>query len=141
VSLLAPQSGAITLPVPSELSAPFWEACRQHRLTYLACPTCGAAQFNPAPLCRHCNATSLERRDSAGRGTIDTWSMVWRGPTPAFTVPYAPAIVALDEGFHMISNIVGCLPEEVASGRRVVVTFHELPDGTVLPYFSLDPAD
>jgi uncharacterized OB-fold protein len=144
VSVLLPQNGAITVPVPSVVSEAYWEGCRQHRLTYLHCTSCGAVQFNPAVLCRACNARTLEERLSEGRGAVYSWSLVWRGPTPAYTVPYAPAIVALNEGFHMISNIIGCEPDEVTTGLRVEVAFHELFDGTVLPYFTpekerLDP--
>ena len=133
-----PQTGAIDSPVPGLFSKGFWDACMRHELTYLRCLTCEAAQFNSAPLCRTCGGSNLERRNSEGKGRVRTWSIVWRGPTPAFTVPYAPAIVAVDEGFQMISNIVGCLPEDVSAGLRVHVVFHSISGGAVLPYFAPD---
>jgi uncharacterized OB-fold protein len=64
---------------------------------------------------------------------------VWRPQTPAFEVPYAPAIVELDEGYFMITNVIGCDPGDLFSGMRVVVQFHPAGGGILLPYFR--PAD
>ena len=61
--------------------------------------------------------------------------VVWRPQHPAFTIPYVPAIVFLDEGFHLVSSIVGCCPNEITSGMRLTVTFHAASDDIVLPYF------
>ena len=65
--------------------------------------------------------------------------MVWRPQHPAFTIPYIPAIVRLDEGFNLVSSIVGCEPGEITPGMRLAVTFHPASDDMVLPYFR--PAD
>jgi uncharacterized protein len=61
--------------------------------------------------------------------------VVWRPQHPAFTIPYVPAIVELDEGFLLVSSIVGCSPDEITSGMRLVVTFHAASNDIVLPYF------
>ena len=55
---------------------------------------------------------------------------------PAFAVPYAPAVVELDEGFFMISAVVGCEPEDLFSGMRLSVEFHDASDEIALAYFS-----
>jgi uncharacterized OB-fold protein len=65
--------------------------------------------------------------------------VVWRPPDPSFAVPYAPAIVRLDEGFWLTTAMVGCEPEELAEGLRVAVTFHAISDGVTLPYFTPAP--
>jgi uncharacterized OB-fold protein len=64
--------------------------------------------------------------------------VVWRPQTPAFAVPYVAAIVDLDEGYQMLANVIGCEPEDVAVGLRVVVEFHPIGGGFVLPYFRPD---
>ena len=64
-------------------------------------------------------------------------TVVHRAPSPAFEamVPYAVALVALDDGPHLMSNIVNCAAAEVSIGQRVQVTFLEMADGTALPVF------
>jgi hypothetical protein len=61
--------------------------------------------------------------------------VVWRPQTPAFTTPYAAVIVNLDENYQMLSNMIGCPPEEIRLGMRVRVEFHEIDRKIHLPYF------
>jgi hypothetical protein len=72
---------------------------------------------------------------SSGEGSLYSWTVVWRPQRPAFTVPYAPAIVTLAEGFRMMSSIVGCEPEELAADMPLAVEFHPASDEIFLPYF------
>jgi uncharacterized OB-fold protein len=60
---------------------------------------------------------------------------VWRGQVPEFTVPYAAAIVDLDEGYQMVANIIGCEPEHIHGDMVVQVEFHPIGKGFMLPYF------
>jgi hypothetical protein len=76
----------------------------------------------------------LDWEVSGGLGSIYSWTVAWRAQSPAFTTPYAPVIVELDEGFQMISNLVNCEAEEIDVGMRVRVLFHPLASRT-LPYF------
>jgi hypothetical protein len=77
---------------------------------------------------------------SAGLGSLYSWTVVWRPPDPSFSVPYAPAIVRLDEEFWLMSAIIGCQADDLYDGMRVGVTFHPVSDAVTLPYFSpLDP--
>jgi hypothetical protein len=62
--------------------------------------------------------------------------VVWRPPYPSFAVPYAPAVVQLDECFFMISAVVGCEPEDLVAGMRLSVEFHDASDDIALAYFS-----
>jgi uncharacterized OB-fold protein len=133
--LLRPQQGDIPRVHPDELSAPFWEGCRAGRLLFQRCQSCGEPTFGPALQCRVCGGTVLYWEESVGIGSLYSVSTVFRPQEPAFEVPYAAAIVALDEGFHMVSNIVNCRLEEVHIGMRVKVLFVDVDDGLVLPYF------
>jgi uncharacterized OB-fold protein len=130
-----PQSAGIPLPEPSAVSAPFWDGCRRHELRYQRCHRCSTALFDPASRCRTCGSSDLHWERSNGLGTIYSWSIVWRPQVPAFSVPYAVAIVRLDEGYDMVTNIIGCPPDEVRTGLRVIVEFHDVGDGVHLPYF------
>jgi len=91
--------------------------------------------MKPARVCASCGAASLTWERSEGRGTLYSWTVVWRPQHPSFQVPYAPAIVALDEGFWMMTSIIGCEPDELRADLPVVVEFHPASDEAVLPYF------
>jgi uncharacterized OB-fold protein len=67
---------------------------------------------------------------------VYSWTVVWRPMTPAFTVPYAPAIVRLDEGFDMVTAIVDCAPDAIHDGQRVHIQFHAVDDVITLPFFA-----
>lgn len=130
-----PQSGDIPSPQPSVLTQPFWDACERGSLVFLRCEDCGGASHAGAMLCAHCCSRGLEWRESSGTGSVYSWSTVWRPQSPEFATPYIAAIVNLDEGWSMISNIIDCDPEQVSIDMRVEVEFHPINDGTVLPLF------
>jgi uncharacterized OB-fold protein len=69
-------------------------------------------------------------------GSLYSWTVVWRPPDPTFVVPYAPAIVRLDEEFWLTSAIINCDPADLHDGMRVQVAFHPASDTITLPYFS-----
>jgi uncharacterized protein len=107
------------------------------RLT--AAGRCRAAQFPPgsppAQTCRRCLGTDLTWDRSAGAGILYSRTVVCRPVTPAFDVPCAPAIVDLDEGYQMMTNLIGLAPDAVSPGLAVQVEFHETGGGLHLPYF------
>jgi uncharacterized OB-fold protein len=134
-SELQPQRPGIPLPRADVLSAPFWEGCRRQELLYQRCADCGHAVFNPAPICRWCISCDLTWERSKGLGIVYSWSEVCRPLAPSFSVPYVAAIIYLDEGYHMVSNIVGCTVDQVVVGMPVGVEFHDVGGGVLLPYF------
>jgi uncharacterized OB-fold protein len=133
--LLGPQLGDIPLPVPSEVSRRFWAGCRAGELLFQRCADCGGATHTPALICAHCLSRALHWEPSAGAGTVASYTVVHRPQTPAFVVPYVPIVVDLDEGFTMLSNVIGCRPADVHVGLRVQVEFHPKSDEITLPYF------
>jgi uncharacterized OB-fold protein len=133
--ILQPQPGAVPYVPPNELSQPFWDGCARGELLYQYFPSSGRAQFSPAPIDRLSLDTQFEWRRSCGRGEIYSWSAVHRPQSPAFTAPYVAAIVTLEEGFNMISNVVGTPIDEVYIGQPVQVEFHVVGELT-LPYFA-----
>ena len=133
--MLEPQPKGIPAPNPSPLSQPYWDACARHELTYLRCDTCGTVAPIPALVCGECLGRSLTWARSSGRGTLYSWTVVWRPQHPTFTVPYAPAIVEMEEGWFHIGAVVGCEPEDLVPGMALAVEFHPASDTITLPYF------
>ncbi|CQD03171.1 putative nucleic-acid-binding protein containing a Zn-ribbon [Mycobacterium lentiflavum] len=132
---LRPQTG----PLPhasSHLSVPFWQGCQSRELRYQRCDACGLANFPPTEHCRQCLSAELRWANSAGSGEIYSWTVVSRPVTPEFEPPYAPAIVTLDEGYQLLTNVVGVAPDELAIGMRVQVDFHVVDPDLTLPYFT-----
>ena len=111
MTLLRPQHGDIPLPYPSVTSQRFWEGCQRGELLFQRCQRCGAANHTPTVICGSCWSQELSWERSAGNGTIYSWTMVWRPQTPAFVVPYAPIIVEMDEGWQILSCLMGCSHE------------------------------
>ncbi|HWD55643.1 MAG TPA: OB-fold domain-containing protein [Acidimicrobiales bacterium] len=133
--LLSPQPLGIRLPRPSARSEPFWQGCRERRLVLPICGDCGFRALRAFAVCPHCNGKSLGWEESAGRGSLYSWTVVWRPPHPSFVVPYAPAIVALEEGWWFLSAVVGHPSDELREGLALQVEFHPASDEVLLPYF------
>ncbi|HTH98472.1 MAG TPA: Zn-ribbon domain-containing OB-fold protein [Stellaceae bacterium] len=124
------------LPAPDALTAPFWSAVRQHRFMLPSCKACGRTHFYPRSLCPHCSSADLEWIEVSGTGTVYSFTLVQRAPSPAFSgqVPYVVAIVELAEGPHLMTGITGCDPKDVAIGMAVEADYLDIADAT-LPMF------
>src|SRR5690349_18085744 len=90
---LSPQQGPLPVSARDPLSAPFWEGAVAGELRYVRCAACGRADFPASEHCRYCLEAALEWKVSAGRGSLYSYTVVWRPVTPDFTTPYAPGIV------------------------------------------------
>jgi uncharacterized OB-fold protein len=130
----------IPLPRPTELSKPHWDGCRQAVLRVQRCRDCSRCVFIPQPLCSHCQADALDWVESSGRGTLYSFTVVHRPQRPEFEVPYTVAIVELDEGFYMLTNLVDCPPDEIEIGMPVEVSYRRMSDEITLPMFRPTPA-
>jgi uncharacterized OB-fold protein len=125
----------IPLPVPTALSRPHWDGCREGVLRVQRCNGCGSFVFVPQPVCGGCLGNDLSWVESSGRGTLYSYTTVERPQQPSFQVPYTVAIVELEEGWHMLSNLVGIAPHEVEIGMPLEVSFERMSDEITLPYF------
>jgi uncharacterized protein len=135
VNILLPQPKGIPAPQPSLHSQPYWEGCRRQQLLYQRCAECTFRGLSAFTVCAQCHAASPVWEESAGRGSLYSWTVVWRPPDPTFVVPYAPAVVRLDEGFFMLSAVIGCEPEALHADLPLAVEFHPASDQITLPYF------
>jgi uncharacterized OB-fold protein len=125
----------IPLPRPTALSRPHWDGCKLGVLRVQRCRDCAGFVFIPQPLCTHCQSDALAWVESSGRGIVYSYSVVHRAPRPDFAVPYVVAIVELEEGWHMLTNLVDVATEEVRVGLPVEVSFRPMSDAISLPYF------
>jgi uncharacterized OB-fold protein len=127
------------LPVIDPGTAPFWQAAKEHRLLVKRCAACGQCHFYPRDFCPHCHSDAVDWHEAKGTGVIYSFTVARRPAGPAFKAdaPYVVAIVQLDEGPRMMTNITGCVPEDVRIGRRVAVAYDDVTDEVTLPKFAL----
>jgi len=130
----------IPLPRPTTISRPYWDACQDERLTVQRCSDCASYVFIPQPCCGECQSEKLEWVESSGRGTLYSFSTVYRPQQPVFETPYTVVVVELDEGYHMLSNLIGVEPEDVEIGTPLEVFFEKKSDEITLPYFRVREA-
>lgn len=125
------------LPTPDPGTAPYWEATRAHTLKLPRCEDCGEVHFYPRSVCPHCGSARLTWIEACGRGSVYSYTVVHRPPSPAFKplVPYVVAVVALDEGPHLMTNIGGCSVDDVRIGMKVQVAWEDFDPTVTLPYF------
>jgi uncharacterized protein len=107
-------------------TGPFWAATKQHRLTYQACGSCGEIIFHPRRHCTNCLSTDLRWHDSAGGGTVYTYTVIHQHGLPYFRgkLPYVLGFIDLDEGFRLLAEI-DAAPETVQVGQRVTVGWED----------------
>jgi uncharacterized OB-fold protein len=113
------------LPTIEEETAPWWDAARKGELLIRRCGDCARAHLYPRPFCPSCWSQNVTWERAAGTGTLYTWSEVRVNDLPPFKarVPYIAAIVDLDEGPRLETNIVDVTEAELAIGMRVKVDF------------------
>jgi uncharacterized OB-fold protein len=113
---------------PEPDTEPFWTATAEHRLTYQVCRACAQVVFHPRRHCPGCLGGELEWRDSAGQGTVYTFTVIRRSGQPFFRdrIPYVVGLIDLDEGFRMMAEIAAD-PETVHIDQRVAVSWEDHP--------------
>jgi uncharacterized OB-fold protein len=117
------------IPQPTPETAEYWNACSEHRLTLQRCLDCEGhpAYFYPRPFCPRCLSRNVEWFDASGRGTLHTYVIAYRG-APGFDTPYVIAVIELEEGPRMMSNIVDVepLPENLPADLPLEVTWQDV---------------
>lgn len=123
------------LPKPSPASAPYWDAARRHELKLQKCGGCGAFIYYPRPQCPDCMSENLEWRPVSGRGKLYSYTVVRRASSRSFADgPYVLAIVELDEGPRMTTNLIAP-PEQIKIGMPVTVAFDDVtPEHTLVKF-------
>lgn len=125
------------LPVESGETKPFWDACREGRFLIQRCRVCGKYQYHYRGFCSHCWTGEIEDVTASGRGSVWSYTVVHRNRMPGFQeeVPYVVALVELDEGVKVLSNIINCAPGKVKIGLPVRLTFVRADETWNIPMF------
>ncbi len=125
------------VPNPTNASAPYWEACRKHVLRFQRCAACNYVLFYPGYACPVCWSNKLEWITSSGRGSIYSLTVVEHPATDYFAEigPVTVALVELEEGPIMMTNIVGSPPHDARIGDKVTVDFVDVNEAVSLPVF------
>ena len=114
----------------------FWDALQEHRLVIQRCTGCGTLRHPPRPMCPQCNSLQSEAVESSGHGAVFSFVMPRHPEFPGLDNPEIVAIVELDEGTRLVTNLVDVEPAQVSIGMRVAVRFVEFDGGLVLPQFA-----
>jgi len=126
------------LPLPTHETAHFWEGTRLGELRLQACRDCGHTYFPPRPFCPSCASKKVEVIRASGRGTLHSY-VISHLPAPGFEPPYTIAVVKLEEGPKMLTNIVGtpCDPALLRLDHPVEATFETMNEQITLPMFTI----
>jgi uncharacterized OB-fold protein len=126
------------IPRPAPESAPYWEAAKQHKFQVPHCNACGQYWFPPSASCPHCLSTDFAFTEVSGRGKVFSFVTFHRVYHPAFEqeVPYVVALVELEEGPRLLTNIVGVPVDKVVCDMPVKVVFDDVGDGVSVPKFT-----
>ena len=118
---------AYTDPAVDWETRAYWEGCARGELVLQRCQDCGSVQHRPRALCVSCLSSEIEHFVASGRGTVHTYTITHQNQLPPFrdACPYVLAYVDLQEGPRLLTNIVGCAPDEVRIGMPVSVEFIE----------------
>ena len=129
----------VTPPIPQPESDFYWEKCKEHELWLRHCKACNNTYFYPRDICPGCFSRDTDWIQSSGKAILHAFAIVYRAPVPAFRgkEPFVTAIVELEGGARMPTNIVDCEadPEHIKIGMALQVTFDDLDDKISLPKF------
>ena len=124
------------LPEPTPETAHFWEGTRQGELRLQRCDACQHVYFPPRPFCPQCGHRRVTVIRASGRATLYSY-VIHHRPVPGFEPPYSIAVVELEEGPRMMTNIVNApqTPEALRLDMPVRVVFRRMTDTITLPLF------
>ena len=125
------------LPHPDPISQEFWDAAKRHELIIQRCKTCDEHILYPRQVCSNCLSSDLEWIKASGKGRVYSFTVVHQAVHPAFMgdVPYVFAVINLDEGPRIATNIVECKPEDVKVDMPVVAVFDDVtPEVTLIKF-------
>ncbi|TMS58271.1 Zn-ribbon domain-containing OB-fold protein [Imbroritus primus] len=124
-------------PIANADSTPYWDAARADKLVLPHCRSCGHTFFMPRHQCPQCWSADLEWKQASGRGTVHSFSVVRRASLATFAArtPYVLALIDLEDGPRMMTNIVGEGALDTRIGDAVTVCFEACADGAKLPQF------
>ena len=125
------------VPNVTEENAPYWRSARAHALELPFCMACERAFYPVQHRCPRCLGDRVEWRPVSGRAAVYSWVVVHQVYDPSFAdrVPYVAAVVELEEGPRLVTNIVNCAPQAMKRAMAVRAVYKDLDDEVALVYF------
>jgi uncharacterized OB-fold protein/acyl dehydratase len=128
------KGGRIKPPMAHD-NAWWWQAVAERRLPIQRCVGCDKLRHPPRPMCDGCGSLEFDSIDSAGRGTVHSFSVIEHPKFPGYDYPLIAVLVDLEEGERIVSNLVDCRPQDCRIGMPVEVSFHTDEGDFTLPLF------
>jgi uncharacterized OB-fold protein len=130
------------LPRLDEETRGYWEGLARHELWFQRCRGCTTQRFYARAVCTVCLSSAVEWIRASGRGTVYTYTVTHQNQAPGFReeLPYVLAIVELEEGIRLMTNVVGCAPDAVKIGMPVEVVYEDVAPETTLAKFRPFPS-
>ena len=134
--MASPSNVSRPLPQPTPETQHFWDGARAGELRLQRCDDCRHPYFPPRPFCPACGSRAVSVFNASGRAKLHSY-VIHHRPVPGFTPPYAIAVVELEEGPKMMTNIVDCpqTPEALQLDMALQVAFVPQNDKITLPFF------
>ncbi len=126
-------------PVVAHDNQAWWDRINEGELTIQHCKDCGTLRHPPRPMCWKCQSLEWDLVAASGKGTVYSYVVVHRPPFPGYEYPLVVAVVELEEGTRIVSNLVGIDPKDVEVAMPVKVSIEDVDDALKLPLFR--PAD
>ena len=125
------------LPTPDLETKPFWDGCKEGRFLIRHCNACGADHYYPRPFCPTCWSDDVAWKEASGRATLYTYSVVRVNDLPPFgeRVPYVAAVVELEEGPRVMTNIEGVEHDALQIGMQLVVDYKPISENITIAVF------
>lgn len=125
------------LPIVDADSKEFWDSCHRHEMLLQKCDQCHSFHYPPGPICPTCFSNNLKWEKVSGLGEVYSFIIVRRPPGPEWEadVPYVMADIELPEDVRMISNVIGCQPEDVRIGMKLTLVYDDVTEAVTLPKF------
>lgn len=125
------------IPKPTIETKPYWDACQQEKLLIQQCKECEHVQFYPRLMCTKCSSREIGWIEASGIAKVLTYTIVHRPIVPAYQKesPYILAVIQLEEGPTMMTNIVNCPHDDVNCEMNVKVTFEHWSEHFLVPVF------
>jgi uncharacterized OB-fold protein len=127
------------LPVPDPLTKIYWDSVKAHAMQMQQCDACHKFVFYPRNVCPHCGSRNLSWKPVSGKGKVYGFTISHQKGMPVFgaEAPYTVAVVELEEGVRMMTNLIGIEPDpdKIKVGMAVVVHYDDVTETITLPKF------
>lgn len=113
----------------------WWEGVERGEVLIQKCAGCGKLRHPPRPMCPECQSTKWAGQKASGRGTVYSYTVLHYPKFPGYEFPLACGLIELEEGTRLVTNIVGCEPDQIRIGMKGTVVVEQVDDDMKLPVF------